>query len=109
MSKNCVDVSVEIADQYQIPLMLIASRRQIDSEEFGGGYVNNWSTSEYAGYINKIKKTDNILLARDHGGPWQNEQEKNMSLDQAMRSAKNSYMADIDAGFHILHIQCPCA
>ena len=104
MSKNCVDVSVEIADQYQIPLMLIASRRQIDSEEFGGGYVNNWSTSEYAGYINKIKKTDNILLARDHGGPWQNEQEKNMSLDQAMRSAKNSYMADIDAGFHILHI-----
>ena len=44
MSKNCVDATIELADQYKTPLMLIASRRQIDSEQFGGGYVENWST-----------------------------------------------------------------
>ena len=44
MSLNCVDSVIEISNQEKIPLMLIASRRQIDSEDFGGGYVNNWST-----------------------------------------------------------------
>jgi len=42
MSVNCVDASIEIADKNNIPLMLIASRRQVDAECFGGGYVNNW-------------------------------------------------------------------
>ena len=41
MSKNCIDASIELADQYKTPLMLIASRRQIDSKQFGGGYVEN--------------------------------------------------------------------
>ena len=41
MSKNCIDASIELSSDYDIPLFLIASRRQIDSEEFGGGYVNN--------------------------------------------------------------------
>jgi len=39
MSLNCVDATIELSNQYEIPLMLIASRRQIDSAEFGGGYV----------------------------------------------------------------------
>ncbi len=34
MSINCVDTAVELANEYAIPLMLIASRRQIDSEQF---------------------------------------------------------------------------
>ena len=43
MSKNCIDAAIEIANDEHIPIMLIASRRQIDSEELGGGYVNNWT------------------------------------------------------------------
>ena len=57
MSVNCVDAAVELANDYEVPTFLIASRRQIDSEEFGGGYVNNWTTSEFAQYVtNKDKK-----------------------------------------------------
>jgi len=106
MSKNCVDATIELADQYKTPLMLIASRRQIDSEQFGGGYVENWTTKQFADYVNEKDVNKNIILARDHGGPWQNELEKsqNMSLKDAMQSAKDSYCADIDAGFHMLHI-----
>ena len=37
MSKNCIDASIEISNEHNIPLMLIASRRQIDSNESGGG------------------------------------------------------------------------
>jgi len=106
MSKNCVDASIDLAEKYKTPLMLIASRRQIDSEQFGGGYVENWSTSEFADYVRSKDKNKNIILARDHGGPWQNELEKsqNMNLKDAMQSAKDSFQADIDAGFNMLHI-----
>ena len=69
MSKNCIDACCEIATK-KIPLMLIASRRQIDSKEFNGGYVQNWTTDEYSKYIQKRNK--NLILCRDHGGPWQN-------------------------------------
>jgi hypothetical protein len=106
MSLNCVDAAIELANDYEIPIMLIASRRQIDCAEFGGGYVNNWTTSTFADYVIDRDKKGKIILARDHGGPWQNEKETDaqMGLRRALDSAKLSYSADIDAGFQILHI-----
>ena len=53
MSLNVVDSSIELADKYKSPIMLIASRRQIDSDEFGGGYVNNWTTKNFSNYVKK--------------------------------------------------------
>lgn len=106
MSLNCVDATIELANEHDVMLMLIASRRQIDSEKFNGGYVNNWTTEKFANHVTSKDKFKNILLARDHGGPWQNDIEKKekMSLRLAMDSAKESYKADIDAGFEVLHI-----
>ncbi len=106
MSLNCVDATIDLSSKYNIPIFLIASRRQIDSEEFNGGYVNNWTTQKFADYVLDNDKKGKVLLARDHGGPWQNNKEvdQNLSLKRAMESAKNSYKADIDAGFDILHI-----
>lgn len=106
MSLNCVDATIELANEHETPILMIASRRQIDSEEFGGGYVNNWTTEEFARYVTEKDKKGKIFLARDHGGPWQNTREKDMELGlkRAMDSAKSSYRADIAAGFQILHI-----
>lgn len=106
MSTACVDAAIELANDYELPIMLIASRRQVDSEEFGGGYVNHWTTGQFAKYVLERDKKGKIFLARDHGGPWQNpqEQEQNLGLRLAMESAKNSYRADIAAGFQILHL-----
>ncbi|TSA58514.1 MAG: tagatose-6-phosphate kinase [Methylophilaceae bacterium] len=106
MSVNCVNAAIELSNEYEIPIPLIASRRQVDSEDFGGGYVNNWTTEEFARYVIDRDKKSKILLARDHGGPWQNTREKddNLSLRRAMESAKTSYRADLEAGFQILHI-----
>ena len=106
MSVNCVDASIELANEHEVPILMIASRRQIDSEEFGGGYVNNWTTEEFAKYVTDKDKKGKVLLARDHGGPWQSTKEKEdkLSLRRAMDSAKSSYRADIAAGFQVLHI-----
>jgi len=45
-------------------------------------------------------------LCRDHGGPWQRDEERNAHLpeDEAMARAKQSYLADIVAGFDLLMI-----
>ena len=106
MSLNCVDSVIEISNNEKIPLMLIASRRQIDSENFGRGYVNNWSTEEFASYVNSKDKLGLTYLARDHGGPWQSdiERKEKFGLRKAMDSAKKSFKEDIDAGFQILHL-----
>ena len=106
MSKNCVDASIEVANEYNIPLMLIASRRQIDSNESGGGYVNNWTTEKFSEYVKTYDNNKNIILCRDHGGPWQNDYEKNdkLNLHEAMESARKSFTVDIKSDFQIIHI-----
>jgi len=106
MSKNCVDATIELSNDYEIPLMLLASRRQIEAEKFGGGYVNNWSTERFAEYVIENDRKGKIILARDHGGPWQNdfEKEQKLSLRTAMESAKKSFRIDIESGFEMIHI-----
>ena len=106
MSKNCVDAAVETSIELNSPIMLIASRRQIECEKHGGGYVNNWTTESFSKYVNKIKKNAKVILCRDHGGPWQNYNEVNYryNLKKTMNSAKDSYKADIDNNFKVLHI-----
>ncbi len=106
MSKNCVDATIELSNDYEVPLMIIASRRQVEAKCFGGGYVNNWSTERFAEYVKKYDKKGRIILARDHGGPWQNnfEKEQKLNLRNAMESAKRSFRVDIESGFEIIHI-----
>ena len=106
MSKNCVDATLRLAERHDGPFFLIASRRQIDSPEFGGGYVNHWTTASLARYVIEKNPKQNILLSRDHGGPWQNplELQNGQDLAAAMRSAKRSYESDIESGFRVIHI-----
>jgi len=105
MSKNCVDVVIELTNTYNIPLMLIASRRQIESEKLGRGYVNNWSTEEFAEYVKERDENNKIILCRDHGGPYQNEdKDDSKSIKEMMDNAKESFQTDIESGFKIIHI-----
>lgn len=106
MSQNCVDAILELSRETTGPITLIASRRQVDSAEMGGGYVNNWTTEKFAQYVHQHKPRGQVLLARDHGGPWQNPAEvaANLSLAAAMASAKKSFAVDIQSGFDVIHL-----
>ena len=104
MSKNFVDTCIEYTSKKNFPFMLIASRRQIDAEEFGGGYVNNWSTESFSKYVRK--KSKKIILCRDHGGPYQGTYTSNKEslIKEEMKNAKISFKADIDNNFEIIHL-----
>ena len=63
MSKNIVDAILEYIDETGNQIGFIPSRRQVD---YKGGYVNNWTTEQFAKYVNK-----RVLIKRDHSGPNQ--------------------------------------
>lgn len=106
MSLNCVNAVIELASEHDAPLILVASRRQIECKDFGGGYVNNWTTEDFAKYVIDNDKEGKVILSRDHGGPWQNvfENENKFSLRRTIDSAKHSFEIDILSGFEIIHI-----
>lgn len=66
MSLNIVNTIIEYSNNFELPFVLIPSRRQI---EHNGGYVNNWTTKEFCNYIKQNSKY--IKIERDHSGPGQ--------------------------------------
>ena len=106
MSKNCVDAVLEITNQLNIPIFLIASRRQIECKSLGGGYCNNWDTKSFSKYVFKKDKKKLTILSRDHGGPFQGnvEIEKKNDYKTTLNQAKQSFKFDIDNNFKIIHI-----
>jgi tagatose-1,6-bisphosphate aldolase non-catalytic subunit AgaZ/GatZ len=110
MSANLLQASFELARDEDFPVMFIASRNQVDMDELGGGYVNGWNQQTFVEAIRDTAKATEFdglyYVCRDHGGPWQRDKERNDHLpaEQAMEYGKQSYLADIEAGFDLLMI-----
>lgn len=110
MSRNLLRAALELAQEKDFPLILIASRNQVDSDDLGGGYVCGFDQKRFvdttAEIADRISFTGLCYFCRDHGGPWQRDRERSDRLppEEAMRIAKQSYLDDIKSGFHLLHI-----
>lgn len=110
MSHTLIKASMLLAKEKDFPLMFIASRNQVDADELGGGYVCNWDQKRFAEAIAQVAKENNFdglyYLCRDHGGPWQRDNERNAHLPEkeAMELGKKSYKYDLENGFDLLHI-----
>lgn len=109
MSSNVIESCFELAKLYRFPLMFIASRNQIDKKEFGGGYVNGWDQFDFVNTIKEVARKNDFhdyYVCRDHGGPWQRDEERNAHLDveHAMEIAKESFIGDIEAGFDLIMV-----
>ena len=94
MSQNIVDATIEFhQDNPAVKIGFIPSRRQVECDILGGGYVNNWTTKKFIEYVRN--KSESVLVIRDHGGPLQGE----LPDDGIM-----SLLTDVAAGFNIIHI-----
>ena len=110
MSYNLLRAALELAQEKDFPLILIASRNQVDSDRFGGGYVCGFDQNRFVETTEKIAEEigfDGLCyFCRDHGGPWQRDKERNDKLptEEAMEIGLQSYFDDAEAGFDLLHI-----
>ena len=96
MSEEIVEAVFRYSQEKNEPLMLIASKNQID---WDGGYVNQWTTEKYADYVFDLKRKypcAKVLLCRDHCGPGF----KNGGLKDVYKTISS----DIDNGFDLIHI-----
>ena len=110
MSPMLLQATLELSKEQDFPILFIASRNQIDIQEFGGGYVSGWDQKQFcqaiADMAKKIDYDGLYYVCRDHGGPWQRDEERRAALpeEEAMARGLKSYLADLDAGFDLLHI-----
>lgn len=97
MSSEIVESVFRYSHRHGKPLMLIASKNQID---YKGGYVNNWTTKEYARYIAEMKKAypnAAVYACRDHCGPGFNG-------EHDLNDVYKTIDADLNEGFDLIHI-----
>lgn len=101
VTRRVTEEAVRFSNDNEMPILLIPSRRQVECKEQGGGYV--YDTSEFCEVVKKLDTKKTVLLARDHGGPYQGTNPTD-DLDAEMEQAKFSYFTDIKNGFDILHL-----
>jgi fructose/tagatose bisphosphate aldolase len=98
MSKEIIEILAAHTRDKQYPLMIIASRNQVD-------YVNGYvcSTAELAEHVSQYKNS-NLLLCRDHCGPYFSDADRGLSIEDAIERCMKTISADIAAGFDLIHI-----
>lgn len=79
MSRTLLTASLSLAKERDFPLLLIASRNQVDSDAFGHGYVCGWDQDRFGKDVEKAASDVGfdglVYLCRDHGGPWQRDED----------------------------------
>src|SRR3989344_2425835 len=97
MSSETIEAVFRYSHFFRRQLMLIASKNQIDAN---GGYVNNWTTKQYASEIKVLRERypqSDVKICRDHCGPGFNGVHV---LDDTYRTIED----DIKNGFDLIHI-----
>ena len=98
MSDMIVDIMLDYAKINQRPLMIIASRNQVDADS---GYV---MTTKQLQQKHSKKFSPYAILCRDHSGPYFLDSERNLSESAALEATKRTIADDIENGFSLIHI-----
>lgn len=98
MSKEIVDILCKHSVDNSYPLMIIASRNQVD---YDSGYV---CTTEQLAKQVKSYNSPNILLCRDHCGQGFSDADRGLSADAGLEKIMHTIRKDIECGFNLIHI-----
>jgi D-tagatose-1,6-bisphosphate aldolase subunit GatZ/KbaZ len=101
MSQTVVGLCLEYSALYDYPIMIIASRNQVDSD---GGYA--FTTTELTKFIrgNQHYNPNRVLICRDHCGPYFSDLDKNLSLKEALQRCFDTIDSDCDNEFDLIHV-----
>ena len=117
VSESVLEAALAVSKRRGFPPIFIASRNQVDASRFGGGYL--LGGLDQAGFVALIRAKQErigyqgpLYICRDHGGPWQRDEElkARLPVGEAMELARISLEEDLRSGFNYLHIdptKCP--
>ncbi|MFT3756937.1 MAG: D-tagatose-bisphosphate aldolase, class II, non-catalytic subunit [Pseudoxanthomonas sp.] len=96
--------AIDVARQYDTPLLVEATSNQVD--QFGG--YTGMTPPQYRAYVERLADAqgfprERLILGGDHLGPnaWQK-----LPADEAMAHARELIRAYVAAGFHKIHLDC---
>lgn len=98
MSREIIEILAKHTKDNNYPLMIIASRNQVD---YATGYV--CTTAELAEQV-KQYNNPNLLLCRDHCGPYFSDLDKGLTIEDAINRCMKTISADIANDFDLIHI-----
>ena len=81
-------------------IAFVATRNQIETSDFGRGYVSNLDTKKFSKII-KNYKNSKLLLARDHCGPYTHTNHK---INDEINNCIKTINDDISNNFDYIHI-----
>lgn len=101
MSPDVVDICLEYSKVRDFPIMIIASRNQVDTNS---GY--SFTTTELVDFIKSNINYDpnRVLICRDHCGPYYGDIDSKLSVDDALKNCINTIESDIQNGFDLIHV-----
>jgi len=118
MSEELIRAPIELAEEYDFPLLFVVSRNQV-SEDPGGGYVMGLDQEAFLQMIARMEKDAGEkfsggrpylrFVSVDHCGPWYKPREKKLDEAAAVASVKKTLTACIAAGYAGIHIDCSFA
>jgi tagatose-1,6-bisphosphate aldolase non-catalytic subunit AgaZ/GatZ len=101
MSKDIVNMCLEYSAYHDYPIMIIASRNQVD---YDTGYATTTHDLSKLVKESPYYNSDNILLCRDHCGPYFSDLDKPLDLSSAIKRCIKTIDVDSKAGFDLIHI-----
>lgn len=96
MSKEVISLLNEYSLLNDYPIMIICSRNQVD---FESSYVTDTDTIS-----SLLKSNPNLLLCRDHCGPYFKDSDSGLNLKDAIDKCKQTIDIDINNQFDLIHI-----
>ena len=101
MSPEVVDICLEYSKVNDFPIMIIASRNQVDTNS---GY--SFTTTELVNFIKSNINYDpnRVLICRDHCGPYYGDIDNQLSIDDALKNCITTIESDVKNGFDLIHV-----
>ncbi|TWI01848.1 D-tagatose-1,6-bisphosphate aldolase subunit GatZ/KbaZ [Luteimonas cucumeris] len=103
-NEQVLRAAMQVALQYDTPLLIEATSNQVD--QFGG--YTGMTPPQYREYVEQLARQqefpiERLILGGDHLGPnaWQH-----LPAEEAMANARDLIAAYVSAGFHKIHLDC---
>jgi len=101
MSPEVVDICLEYSQVHNFPIMIIASRNQVDANN---GY--SFTTEKLVDFVKSNTNYDpeRILICRDHCGPYYGDVDTGLSVEDALKNCITTIDSDVKNGFNLIHV-----